>query len=432
MVELAPMYALRYGDAYADGRVYAPPYDVINDEQRRCLLGRSPYNVVHLILGGEPGDAAWHGRAAETMSRWIAAGVLVRDHHPSLYGYRQHFRDSSGRPRTRTGVMGRVRLCPWGGPIHRHEHTRIGPRLDRLRLTRAVRANLSPVFGLFRDPQGEICRLLPPPDEEGNPDLLVNVTDDDGVRHILWRVGEPDTIFALATAFLSREVIIADGHHRYETALAYQSERRRAEGDPPEARPYDYVLMYLSSVEDPGLCILPAHRIVRGAERIDPAGLLAALSADFEVEPVAAETSLAAAAAASDHTVTIGACLGAGERWLLRLKGPAMARRRSMFEGRGDLDALDVSVLQNLVLEKHLGIDAEILLGSDRLAYTVNEEEACAQVVAGEAQAAFILNATRIEQVWAAAERGLTMPQKSTYFYPKLLSGLVINPLDDG
>jgi len=109
-----------------------------------------------------------------------------------------------------------------------------------------------------------------------------------------------------------------------------------------------------------------------------------------------------------------------------------MARRRSMFEGRGDLDALDVSVLQNLVLEKHLGIDAEILLVSDRLAYTVNEEEACAQVVAGEAQAAFILNATRIEQVWAAAERGLTMPQKSTYFYPKLLSGLVINPLDDG
>jgi uncharacterized protein (DUF1015 family) len=433
MVDLAPMRGLRYSDAYADERVYAPPYDVIDPERRWRLLERSPYNVVRLILGGEPGDTEWHARAAETMARWIAEGVLVRDRQPALYGYQQHFLDADGRPRIRTGVVGRVRLSPWGGPIRRHEYTRIGPRLDRLRLTRAVRANLSPVFGLYRDPEGEVRCLLTPPQDDRDPDLLVDVVDDERVRHLFWRIGDLNTIGALTAGLASREAIVADGHHRYETALAYQSERREAEGDPPGDQPYDYVLMCLAAMEDPGLCILPAHRIVRGEEGLDPARLLAALREDFDVTPVSAGVRLsAAAAAAADHMVAIGACFGPEERWVLRLKEASRARRGLSPALEGGLAETDVSVLQNLILEQHLGIDTETVARTERITYTIDEEEACARAASGEGQVAFILNATPIELVWAAAERGLTMPQKSTYFHPKLLSGLVINPLDDG
>lgn len=432
MVDVAPLRGLRYSAEHADERVYAPPYDVIGPKRRRHLLNRSPYNVVRLILGGEPGDAAWHARAAETMARWIAEGVLVRDRSPALYGYRQHFTDPDGRSRVRTGVMGRVRLSPWGGPIRRHEYTRIGPRVDRLRLTRAVRANLSPVFGLYRDPEGSVRRVLTPPRDDRDPDLLVDVMDDEGVRHVLWRIGDLDSIAAFTAGLSEREVIVADGHHRYETALAYQAERRDAEGDPPGVRPYDYVLMYLAATEDSGLCILPAHRVVRGQNGRDPAHLLEALREDFDVASVPPGQSLSAAiAAAADGTVAIGACLGPRGRWVLRLKGLDRAHRGLPPEVVGGLVELDVNVLQNLILEPHLGIDTETLARTDRVAYTIDEGEACARVASGEAQVAFILNATRVEQVWSAAERGLTMPQKSTYFHPKLLSGLVINPLDD-
>ena len=432
MVDLAPMHGLRYSDTYADERVYAPPYDVIDPERRRRLLDKSPYNMVRLILGGEPGNIEWHARAAETMARWIAEGVLVRDRQPALYGYRQHFRDANGRPRVRTGVMGRVRLSPWGGPIHRHEHTRIEPRLDRLRLTRAVRANLSPVFGLYRDPGDDVRHLLVPPQDDRDPDLLVDLVDEEGVRHLLWRIADPSTIGAVTTGLASREVIVADGHHRYETALAYQLERREASGNPTGVQPYDYVLMYLAAVEDPGLCILPAHRIVRVAKGLDPERVLAVLRQDFEVSPVSVGVRLSTAAAeAGNHAVAIGVCFGPDSQWVLRLKERSAARRGPSPAPGSGLAETDVSVLQNLILERHLGIDKETLARTERVTYTTDEDEACACAARGEGQVAFILNATPIEQVWAAAERGLTMPQKSTYFHPKLLSGLVMNPLDD-
>jgi len=431
MVDVAPMRGLRYSREFADERVLAPPYDVIGPELQRRLLDQSPFNVVRLILGADPTDTEWHARAAETLARWIADGVLVRDIRPVLYGYQQRYLDPEGCTRTRTGLIGRVRLSPYGGAIHRHEHTRIGPRVDRLRLTRAVRANLSPVFGLYRDPRAELSGLLVPPHDPLDPNLLFDVVDDEGVRQILWRICDLDTMTALTAGLADRDVIIADGHHRYETALAYQAERREAEGDPPEAQAYDYVLMYLAAAEDPGLCVLPTHRIVTTPQSIDVPRLLAALEEDFELTRVSDGTPLSMAAeAAQDHTVAIGACFGGAERWVLRLRDLARAH-----QGRRDPDVelaeLDVTVLQSLILDRRLGIDAEALARTDQVAYTIDEHEACARVATGEAQAAFILNPTRLEQVWRAATRGLTMPQKSTYFYPKLATGLVINPLDE-
>jgi len=286
---------------------------------------------------------------------------------------------------------------------------------------------MSPVFGLYSDTAGTLDRFLEPPEEP-----LLDEVPVDGVRHTFWRIDDAESVEELRSQIASRDIVIADGHHRYETALAYQAERRDAEGDPPGVRPYDYVLMYLAAVEDPGLWILPTHRIVLGRNGRDPARLVEALRGDFDVVPVAPDESLSAAAArAADHTVAIGVCTGQGERWVLRLKDLSRAYRGMPPEVEGGMAELDVNVLQNLILEPHLGIDTETLARTEQVAYTIDEGEACSRVVSGEAQAAFILNATRIEQVWSAAERGLTMPQKSTYFHPKLLTGLVINPLDE-
>jgi uncharacterized protein (DUF1015 family) len=432
MVDLAPLHGLRYSSEYTDAGVFAPPYDVIDSERHLQLLAANPHNIVRLILGETPSGRGWHARAAETMARWIAEGVLVQDRQPALYGYQQHFVDAAGQQRTRTGVMGRVRLSPYGGPIRRHERTRIGPRIDRLRLTRAVRANLSPVFGLYRDPHDAVRHLLAPPEDPQHPDLLVDIRDDEGVRHVFWRIGDLDTITAITAGLADREIIIADGHHRYETALAYQAEQRDAEGDPAQARPYDYALMYLAAAKDPGLYILPTHRVILGQNGRDPSRLVEALRDDFDLVPVAPEVSLSEATSqAADHTVAIGLCTGQGQRWVLRLKELARAHRGMPPEVEGGLSELDVSVLQNLILAPHLGIDTETLARTEQVMYTIDEGEACSLVASGEAQAAFILNPTRIEQVWNVAEQGLTMPQKSTYFYPKLLTGLVINPLDE-
>jgi uncharacterized protein (DUF1015 family) len=326
----------------------------------------------------------------------------------------------------RTGFLGRVRLRPWGEGIHRHEHTRVGPRADRLGLTRATGANLSPVFGLYRDPAGELARpLAPPAGAAATVDAVV-----DGVREVFWPIEDPEAIAALSAGLAERDVVIADGHHRYETALAYAEERRAAEGHPAAPQPYDYVLMYLSAAEDPGLLVLPTHRVITGVERLDAPALLARLARDFSLHDVNGRHTLGEAlAGASGDVATLGLCL-AGGQYLLTLRDPSSARRAAR-PGQEAIAHLDVAVLQNLVLAPHLGISPEVLATGEHVRYTISEEEACGAVRAGRAQAAFLLSPPSVAEIWEAAAHGATMPQKSTYFYPKLLTGLVIHPLSD-
>jgi uncharacterized protein (DUF1015 family) len=428
MVEIAPLRGLRYSGPYSGGAVFAPPYDVISPAQQRGYLARSPYNVVRLILGPTPGDTGWYDEAAATLSRWISGGVLARDPSPVLYGYQQHFALGQGpaaRTFVRSGFVARVRLQEWGQGIYRHEQTRVAPRADRLRLMRAVGANLSPVFGLYADPQLELRPRLVPPAQ-----AAVDYRDDEGVRQVFWPIADPAAIAALVGALATRNVVIADGHHRYETALTYRAERRALEGSPAEPQPYDYVLMYLTAAEDPGLCILPTHRVISGGPALDGSTLLPALRRDFGLEPVADPAQLVAAVAAAGRSgVALGACLGAAGTWVLRLKSLEAARQAAGADVADVLAELDVHVLQSLVLAPHMGISRELLATGERVSYTIDAAEACGLVAQGSAQAAFILNPTTIGQVWRAALGGVTMPQKSTYFYPKLLTGLVLNPL---
>ncbi|MFH1085689.1 MAG: DUF1015 domain-containing protein, partial [Chloroflexota bacterium] len=423
---LTPLCGLRFGPAYARPSAYAPPYDVIGASERERLLAGDPHNIVHVDLGPAQTDAAWYQAAAATWAAWRAEGVLVQEALPSLYGYEQEFA-LGGRSLTRRGVLGCVRLAPWGEGIHRHERTRSGPRLDRLRLMRATRAQISPVFGLFRDDDGAVARWARPPSA---PDLLGAFAAADGVCHRFWRIADPDAIAGLGAALAPSEIVIADGHHRYETALAYRDERRAAD-QPSSPRPYDDVLMYLTDAQAPGVAILPTHRVVACPADTDWGAFLAGLHARGALAQLDAAGSLSEALANQpDYGPRLGIYLGGRGAYVLTLHDPAAAVRAVAPEVPAALAGLDVLALQHLVLDPLLGISSEALAHSERVRYTIREDEARAWVDAGECQAAFVLNATTVDQVWQAATHGLTLPPKSSYFYPKLLTGLVMHALD--
>ena len=426
MVEIHPLCGLRYGQAYNCPEAYAPPYDVIDSAGRARLVASDLHNVVRIDLAPKPASPAWYTEAAATLSEWRRDGVLMRDELPAYYGYEQHFSMGGGPTYVRRGFFAAVRLAEWGQGIYRHERTRLGPRADRLNLMRATQAQLSPVFGMVPDPHGELQQWLQAPAE-----TAVDFTDSDGVRQIMWPITDTAVVNALTQWMAARNIVIADGHHRYETALSYRAERRAAEGDPAGHRPYDDVLMYLTAADDPGLVILPCHRVVAGCESFDGRQLLTRLALDFVVQPCADAALLSAAIAdRGDAPMALGLYMGRWGAWVLRLRSASRALEAAGTDVPADIAELDVSVLQNLILSPHLGLDADVMARTERVRYTIEAEQARAWVDAGESQAAFILNPTTTDQVQRAALNLVTMPQKSTYFYPKLLTGLVINPLD--
>ena len=423
MPEIRAFRGLRYAPDHLAAKTLAPPFDVIDEAARRRLLAGSPYNVVRIDKGPQGHGESWYREAAELKAEWLAAGILQRDETPALYGYRQVF-VVDGQERERIGLIAAMRLQPWGRGIHPHERTRTGDRADRLMHMRALGANMSPVFGLYSDPKGETDPLLRVPS-----DALLLEAEIEGVRQSFWRIGDGETVAALQALLAQRDIVIADGHHRYETALAYQAERRAAEGDPDSPQPYDYVMMYLTRAEAPGLAILPTHRIVRGEQELDQESLLHSLHADFELRPLwnRALWQQALAQAARD-SVALGLALPDMGAFVLRLRDPDRLAAIAP-EAPQELRRLDVTVLEKLLLEPLMGISPQSLAAGERVSYSIDADAAMAAVAAHEAQAAILLNPTTVDQVWQAACHGVTMPQKSTYFYPKLLTGLVFHPL---
>lgn len=424
MPEIRPFAGIRYSEGVLSKNVLAPPFDVITEEDRRGLAARSPHNIVLLDKGPAGHDAAWYDQAAALKDQWLADGVLVKDSDPAFYGYRQRF-DVSGSAFVRTGFLAAVRLSPWGKDIHPHERTRTGDRTDRLNLTRAMRANLSPVFGLYRDPDGLIDAYLCPPSS-----LLLDDVSLDGVSHTFWRIDDPGQIQRLRELMASQDIVIADGHHRYETALAYQKERGATTEAVDGPGPHDYVMMYLTNASSSGLVILPTHRII-SLPGLDQERLLYDLARTFDIYPVWDQTGLGAIlAAAAEGSVTMAMATPDMGTFLLRMKAKDSAHDPEMLTADDILHGLDVMVLQERILEPLLGISREALAASANVSYTIDAEQALQAVQSGQAQLAFVLNATTTDQVWRAATAGVAMPQKSTYFFPKLLTGLVINPLD--
>lgn len=433
MADVRPFRGLRYDPARTDPALtIAPPYDVISEEEQRALYGRSAHNIVRVEYGEQRvGDAASdnrYTRAAHDLEAWRRAGVLLRESAPAVYAYRQEFA-WDGRRYARHHYFAAVRLEEWEkGIIKPHEHTLSGPKADRLDLLRATRTQVSPVYCLYRSRSSDTV----PPALSGTPLYDFEAA---GQRHVLSAISDPGSISALSAHLAACDVYIADGHHRYETALKYRDEcRERATswaGDEPE----NFVLMALTDAADPGLLVLPTHRLVDPVQF--PPDALARIARFFRVDdvtPAAGASGLASALkrldAQRDGTAFLSVGLQPGRTHLLTLVDRA-AIETLMPPNKADAwKRLDVSVLQYGVLANVFGIDDAALAAGGAVSYTQDPRAAAAFVAERRGRVAFLLNATPVDQVLAVADAGGRMPQKSTYFYPKLPTGLVMNALD--
>ena len=371
----------------------APPYDVITPEDRQLLVERSEHNAVRIELPGDEEGRDRYQVAAALWEAWQAEGVLRVDDEPSLYVYRMGYHDDAGRPRQTSGVIGALGLSTLDeGEVLPHEHTTPKARADRLDLLRACRANLSPIWVLSPAAGlSELCEQAGPPDARG--------TDSDGVHHRLWRVTQPGLIEALAAAVGSAPVIIADGHHRYETALAYRDERRAANNGAPGD--YDAVMAWVVELSEDQLTVAPTHRLLSGLpEGFD---LVGALSAHFETDDSTAPAPAMAAAMA--EAGALGLVVPDGE-WLLRPRPATEAAA----EHQLDSSRLDVALA---ALPPHT------------LSYRHRVEEVVAAVSAGQAQAGVLLRPATVSQIAEVGRGAARMPAKTTYFTPKPRTGMV-------
>jgi uncharacterized protein (DUF1015 family) len=416
MADIQPLRTLRYEPSRAGplDDVIAPPYDVIDDEQRRRLAAQSPYNVVEIDLPPS------YEHAAETFHHWRQSGVLMREEEPAIWVLRQDYLGPDGRDRTRTGFFARVRLDQYGpGRIRPHERTHPGPKQDRLKLLRATRANLSPIFTLFPDLDGAAQSAM---DRVAAHEPSATAAAGDGIVNRLWRSADPDVIAELQTALADAELLIADGHHRYETARAYADEVG-GEGD------HRYVLMLLCSLSDPGLLVLPTHRLLDGLKE-DPEKQLAirdVLLGNFEIGELA--TSAELEPAGDDGQISFGYMDSFFRKpFRVTLRDQATADRA--LDGMPEAyRRLDTAVLEALVLRGALGMSEEDIANLRGLRYSSRLADAIEQVESGAADAGFFMRATPLDQVRAVAASGESMPPKSTFFFPKVPTGLVFNLL---
>ncbi len=431
MISLRPFPALHYNLATIGdlASVIAPPYDVIDDAAHARLWARSPHNVVRLILNREPDRYA---AAAATLAAWREAGMLVQDPQPCFYDYVQDFGLPDGSRRQRAGLIAAVRLESFdAGNIRPHERTFARAKEDRLRLLEACRANLSPIFGIY--PHGlEVLDALRADRREAP---WIDVTDDRGERHRLWRVHDRATIGMITDAARDLTVFIADGHHRYETALAYRDQRRATGATDPDAR-YNFVLMYLAAMNDPGLVILPTHRVLRRLPEGAGKSWIERLRRYFTIEEVSSgnggRRDLLAQLDERDAAGLVATCLATPERRFVLRARDTRALAEALGSVHPTVRRLDVTLLDALVLRQTLGVDPARAAQDGLLEYTHDGQQAIEAVTTGHAAAAFLLRAPRIEDVQAVCVAGQTVPEKSTYFYPKLMSGLVFHVLDDG
>jgi uncharacterized protein (DUF1015 family) len=428
MAEFTPFHGLRYNPEKVQlDDVLAPPYDVIKGAMREELLARSEYNVVKVELPEGEGDAKYDN-AAMILKGWREQGVFVRD-DAAFYVYEQEFRvPGTGEMLTRRGVLGALQLEEFGEGVQPHEHTLSGPKQDRLKLLRATRTNISPIFGLFADNDGWAATLMQTICTDTRP--LLEARDGDGITHRMWRLTDDETVNALVGALDDEPVLIADGHHRYETALNYRNECAQAAGDSwTGGEPENFVMMLCVSMQDSGLIVLPTHRMVKNVAAETIAALPEKLTAVFEVEKVLGTVADLVGLVNEGETIRVG-MIAPDAQYVLTLKDGAEREALMDSQRSAAYNNLDVTVLHRLILERELEIGTEKLAAGEHVAYNINAEEAAAKVAGGEYAVAFILRPTRVEQVRDCCASGDKMPQKSTYFYPKLTTGLVLRPLD--
>jgi len=435
MVDVQPLQGIRYvSQAIGDlSQVVAPPYDVISEEAQARYYARNPYNIIRLELGrDEPDDTVLNNRytrAATMLAEWRVQDILREDDAPRYYCYQQAF-TYNGQSYTRTSLLARVRLEPWSARVVLpHEHTLAKPKSDRLKLMEACATNISPIMSLYDDPQGRMRKLL----SSYAADPEIKIIDEAQEEHRLHAITDEQSIALIQDFFSERRLYIADGHHRYETALNYREEVLAMHKDLHSDDAVNFVLMALIDLDDPGLLVLPTHRLVSSLSQ----DALAALSNQrlgqyFMVRELAMgdyppEVPLQMLAQADADVPSCVICT-AEQSWLVSLNEQGKARMEQSGHSTA-WNSLDVAVAHTLILEALLGLTTDDLTAGTHVRYTRDTQQALQAIQKGEAQVAVLLNPTRVRQICEVAEADDRMPQKSTYFYPKLITGLVMNPL---
>jgi len=440
MARIYPFRAWRYNPSTVRLEdVVTQPYDKISPAMQQAYYQRSPFNLVRIILGlpelfdAERGESVYT-RAARDFRAWREQGVLVQEKDPVVFAYSQRFKvPGSEIIKTRRGFIALGKLHDYADQVvFRHEQTLSKPKSDRLNLLKATHAHFGQIFMLYSDPAGSVERIL----YDGDGPAEAEVTDEYGVLHQLWRVSDPAAINLLSTAMADKKLIIADGHHRYETALNYSKERTPAAAEPSEHNPTNLpqppypeaaVMMTFVNMDSDGLVILPTHRVVHSLANFDPVAFATAAKEFFSVEALAEEGASAYIKLLGNQQGTAFVAVTRAGALLLRSKPEAAATLADLPERQRQLD---LSHLHSIILDRLLGLDAEKVREQTNLRYLRDAAEAVEQVRRGEADISFLTNPVSMEQLREVAFAGDVMPQKSTDFFPKLLSGLAIYALD--
>ena len=426
MAEIKPFRGMRFDTEKAGelSQLCCPPYDIISEKQRKRYIAQNKYNVIRLELPKEGEDV--YARAGEILDMWRDKGVLIHEDKPAIYIYEMEFNAYNKRKSVK-GIIARVKVEEFSkGVILPHEFTLSKAKADRFNLMKATNCNFSQIYALYMDSEHTTLKTI---DKQSEEDAPYRFTDDDNITHRLWVVTDEAVISKLVSDFADRKLYIADGHHRYETALNYRNYCRE-NGISKEGDAQDYQMMYLVDMEHPGLVVFPTHRMVRDLEKFDKNEVLAGCEEYFDIKKYTSvgnmNTILGEQYKKGNKAFSF--YCGQGERYLLVLKAPEIMSK-ILPDVSAATQQLDVSVLHSLILEKTMGIDKENMANQINLTYTKFFEEAIVAVDNGEFQCSFILNPTRVTEIRDVAAEGEKMPQKSTYFYPKMITGMVMNDI---
>ena len=430
MANIAPLEGIRY-NAHKVGdlsKVVSQPYDRVRYGLQERYYDQHPYNIVRIIKGREhPNDAPTdnvYTRAADYFHTWLDAGYLLRDPNPAFYVYHQTFTLPDGTELTRRAFIAALELVEFEeGIVLPHERTLSGPKVDRLNLLRATNTNFGQIFMLYPDAENRINAIFDAAIAGRQPDADVREMFEQDVRQELWVVADPEVTAKVVAEMTPKQgLIIADGHHRYETALNFRAEMRQQYPNTPANAGFNFRMVTLVSLDDPGLTILPTHRLMHSYSAKTSAQLLSDAAEYFEVLPVADREALDAAMAEGSATDRRIGFYDGGYH-LLRFTDPEIMARIEPDRAE-EWRMLDVTILHELLIERVMGISKEDVESKDKIDYYRDLEDAISEVDGGKAQCVFIMNPTRMSEVRACSEQGAKMPQKSTDFYPKVITGL--------
>ena len=428
MAHIIPFRGVRYSTSRAGAAsdLASQPYDRIGEQEQEIYYERSPYNIVRIIKGrAQPEDNGEnvYTRAASYLQQWLDEGILVRDETPSLYVYHQEY-SFGGERLTRKGFIALGKMEP--EKVHAHEKTLKGPKEDRLRLLRATEGNFGHIFMLYSDPQRVADAALDGA-ITGLPPTIV-AKDGFGNRHLVWQITDPDVISTVREAMLDKDLYIADGHHRYETAVNFMRECEQKGWRSAAPESFDARMMTLFNIDEPGMTIRPIHRLVHALSDYDPQAFLKRAEEDFDVKRYSSLTDMQRGVTEGREHHTFGFYSG-GVYASLSLRDERIMDKLIVEDRSHDWKRLDVSILHTVILERLLGIDAAALEEQRNITYAHGPEEGIAAVDSGLEQIFFLLNPTSPSEVRRVADHGEKMPQKSTDFYPKLLTGLVVSEM---